>query len=523
MRKFRGFKLHIILILLTMVSIVVTSMLSAQSAYRAQEQSLRNSYLESNEQYAQKLSYTTQTTLQNMQNDLVNSAKQLQFLQEEQLPKELDQIWEFRKNYFNSMLYVDKQLKVLAISSPFSTVKVGDTMQTAGFLTASKQRKPFISDPYIGATGKMLILVTVPIFTDAGEYNGMLAGTIYLHEPNVLNETLTQNFYSNGSFVFVVDETGQIIYHPQREQIGEVLHKKIGDILGSAMSGKTDLTNISNQEIFAGFAQEKFTNWTIVVATPSDIVEGPSYELVKNMMVMSLPFYVVIIVVVLFLAIRISRPLHQLARYSENILDVKGGVNVQLPALKSVVYEVKQLHHSIQETVFELQRHIHQLDIDLQTDALTNILNRRTFNLAISDHIESYTPFSLIFVDIDFFKKVNDTYGHLVGDDVLKFLAKMMRELSREGDLCFRYGGEEFAIIIPNNDRDTAYTVAERLRKALETTPSPTGEAVKISLGIAVYPEDGMKVKEIIAAADAALYRSKSTGRNKTTIYKKNM
>lgn len=512
-----------ILTLLTTIAVVLTFMLCVQSAYRAQKQSLENSYLENNTQYAQKLSYTTENVLKNMQNDLSNSVKQLQVLSGDQLQKELDHIWEFRKYYFNSMLYVDKQLNVLAISSPFPTVKVGDTMQTAGFLAANKQRQPFISEPYIGATGKMLILVTVPVFKDTGEYNGMLAGTIYLHEPNVLNETLTQNFYSNGSLVFVTDDTGQIIYHPKHKQIGGIVDEKSHTVLTASNLGKAVLINEKNQEIFSGFAQEKLTNWVIVVATPSDIVKQPSYELIKNMVMMSLPFFIIILVIVLFLAIRISRPLYQLARYSENIVNVKGDVNTHLPPVKSVVYEVKQLHHSIQETVFELQRHIHQLDIDLQTDALTNILNRRTFNLAISDHIKSYTPFSLIFVDIDFFKKVNDTYGHLVGDDVLKFLAKMMRELSREGDLCFRYGGEEFAIIIPNNDRDTAYTVAERLRKALETTPSPTGEAVKISLGIAVYPDDGMKVKEIIAAADAALYRSKSTGRNKTTIYRKNM
>ena len=122
-------------------------------------------------------------------------------------------------------------------------------------------------------------------------------------------------------------------------------------------------------------------------------------------------------------------------------------------------------------------------------------------------------------LDIDFFKKVNDTFGHLKGDDVLIYLARTMKELSREGDLCFRYGGEEFAIIVPYGDAETATVIAERLRMKLESTPCPTGDAITVSLGISVYPEHGQDSKEIISAADKALYRSKSKGRNKTTVY----
>ena len=109
----------------------------------------------------------------------------------------------------------------------------------------------------------------------------------------------------------------------------------------------------------------------------------------------------------------------------------------------------------------------------------------------------------------------------MVGDDVLRFLAHTMQELTRKGDLCFRYGGEEFAIIVPYGDRDTAIEIAERLRMKLESTVLSYRRNITISLGIAFYPEHGQNSEEIISAADEALYISKSEGRNKTTLFSK--
>ncbi len=215
----------------------------------------------------------------------------------------------------------------------------------------------------------------------------------------------------------------------------------------------------------------------------------------------------------------ISKPLYLLAQYTEIFFTPRGNFNTEFPKIKSTIYEVNQLYQSIDYAFQEIKNHINQLDVEIQTDALTRVANRRTFNLVIKEQIQNGTPFSLIMLDIDFFKKVNDTFGHLKGDDVLIYLARTMQELSREGDLCFRYGGEEFAIIVPYGDAETATVIAERLRMKLESTPCPTGDVITVSLGISVYPEHGQDSKEIISAADQALYRSKSKGRNKTTVY----
>lgn len=223
------------------------------------------------------------------------------------------------------------------------------------------------------------------------------------------------------------------------------------------------------------------------------------------------------------LAIRISRsisqPLYILAKYTEKIITPKGKINPDFPTVNSNIYEVKQLYESIRLAFLDIKHHINQLDSEIETDALTGVANRRTFDLVIREQIENRSPFSLIFIDIDFFKKVNDTSGHLVGDAVLRFLAQMMHDLLRDGDLCFRYGGEEFAIIVPHGDRETSTVIAERFRKKLEVTISPSGKTITISLGIAIYPEHGQTANDLIAAADEALYQSKTSGRNKTTFY----
>ena len=133
---------------------------------------------------------------------------------------------------------------------------------------------------------------------------------------------------------------------------------------------------------------------------------------------------------------------------------------------------------------------------------------------------------SLIIMDIDNFKSINDTYGHLTGDLILKRLAITLQETVRKIDIPARYGGEEFVVILPETSKKDACVIAERIRKAVsqievkinETdTISPT-----VSIGIAQYTTDGQEPKDLINAADTALYYSKHNGKNVVSVYDKN-
>jgi len=160
------------------------------------------------------------------------------------------------------------------------------------------------------------------------------------------------------------------------------------------------------------------------------------------------------------------------------------------------------------------------------TDGLTGLYNHRRFQENLTEEFKRLnrhsSPVSLMLTDIDYFKKVNDNYGHPVGDIVLKGVSKIIRDEIRDMDMPARYGGEEFAVILPGTDADGARNIAERLRKAvMDTTFSADGKSLKItiSIGIATAPVDAKGKEELIEKTDKALYHAKHNGRNQSVIW----
>ncbi len=165
--------------------------------------------------------------------------------------------------------------------------------------------------------------------------------------------------------------------------------------------------------------------------------------------------------------------------------------------------------------------------IELATmDGLTGVFNRREFNRRLTIEIERSRregyPVSLLMVDADHFKRINDTYGHQSGDDVLRFMSALIKQEIRPGDLPARYGGEEFAVILPYADSNDAFVVAERLRNlmAAQDIEIQDGQSVNVtaSLGCATFPADAQTEGALMAMADAALYRAKEGGRNRVCL-----
>ncbi len=151
------------------------------------------------------------------------------------------------------------------------------------------------------------------------------------------------------------------------------------------------------------------------------------------------------------------------------------------------------------------------------TDGLTGLLNHRAFQERLAEEVSWFdrygTPLSLIMLDVDCFKQYNDAYGHPAGDEVLRGVACLMQQVSRQTDIAVRYGGEEFALILPHTNRREAILVAERIRRAIEEAPWPL-RGITISIGIATLNTMLENRSDLIARADAALYRSKAAGRN---------
>jgi diguanylate cyclase len=167
---------------------------------------------------------------------------------------------------------------------------------------------------------------------------------------------------------------------------------------------------------------------------------------------------------------------------------------------------------------------LEQVKRESLTDALTGISNRKAFDSALVQSIETAreetAPFSLLMLDIDHFKQFNDTYGHLIGDKVLRFIASILTRCIKGSDLAARYGGEEFAVILPNTPLQGAASVSEQIRKSISAGELKDKESGKrygritASIGIAEFhPEEA--VNGLIERADQALYSAKKKGRNR--------
>lgn len=163
------------------------------------------------------------------------------------------------------------------------------------------------------------------------------------------------------------------------------------------------------------------------------------------------------------------------------------------------------------------------------TDELTKLHNHRYLVKSLNDELKRATRYrqnlSVVMVDVDYFKHYNDTHGHLMGNEVLKELSRILKVNTRDIDIVARYGGEEFSIVLPQTDKEKALATAERIRAAVEGFDFPNGETqpggrVTISMGVSMFHDDGKTSAELVGKADEALYQAKREGRNRVCVYK---
>ncbi|HEY9576833.1 MAG TPA: GGDEF domain-containing protein, partial [Pseudobacillus sp.] len=249
---------------------------------------------------------------------------------------------------------------------------------------------------------------------------------------------------------------------------------------------------------------------------PSSIALAPSDAMMERMLWTSLPPILISLVIIWMILTKITRPLQQLAHLAENSSEKNQQQDIE--NIRAWYYEAIQLKKALMTSFHILHKKVSDFQQQSSTDPLTGLHNRRAMTNCLSQLATNQSPFSIILLDIDHFKKVNDSYGHAVGDEVLVFLSHLMRETTREEDICCRYGGEEFLIILPKADLQLAEHLAEKLRSRLEKSISPTGKSITISAGVSSFPDDATAPNELINLADQCLYKAKQTGRNRVIV-----
>lgn len=209
-------------------------------------------------------------------------------------------------------------------------------------------------------------------------------------------------------------------------------------------------------------------------------------------------------------------------------LDVKQTFDSEiLPAIQSLIENTKHLKikaNDASDEVEQLKMELEKVNALAKTDELTNIPNRRGFNERAEKMLErckdpedDYT-FSMVILDIDFFKAINDEFGHLIGDSVLRYLSRLLLQETKGKDFVARIGGEEFVLLLPRTELDQAIQVAENLRQKilktkLKVTTSKKELLLTVSAGVSTYHLDD-DIESIMDRADKALYQAKNTGRN---------
>jgi len=254
----------------------------------------------------------------------------------------------------------------------------------------------------------------------------------------------------------------------------------------------------------------------------------------KNMFAQIYLSAFVTVALVLFLIIAIANNiLDSLRIFQKGLLDFFDYLNKKREDISTIKIDKKdefaQMAELINKQIVQAADFMKEEETKLkgfaEFDELTGIYNRRKFNDLLTYHINKFkrykTEFSLVFIDLDNFKKINDTYGHAVGDIILQKFVQITKENIRDVDIFARWGGEEFTLLLPNTDIENAYIVSEKIRKAIENYHDPIIGSFTVSLGVtSITAKDTLE--SLIEKSDKALYKAKREGKNKTVIYKEN-
>jgi diguanylate cyclase (GGDEF)-like protein len=516
----RKYRLTTLMTGLVTASVLLTTVILLVASYQSEKESLTTTYLSLNYSKADKISRSVDSLFYSMRNSLEKTADYLsahENLTDHEIQEQLELIRESGR-YFNSLAWIDETGLVRNIA-PQSVGLKGQYI-TGITRDVVDSREAALTTPYIAPSGRLIVLLSQPIFDNEGRYRGMLGGTIYLHERNVLNELLGNDIIDeNGSYYFVVGPDGKLLFHPEIERIGQdVKANKVVRKLTQGKSGMEKVVNTKDVPMLAAYSFIPDSQWGVVQQTPISYINDLLLNNIKTLYLYILPPFLILLLVSITLAQKLAKPFIHLANTVNRLGD---GQKVNLP--ESATHwnrEADLLTKSVRIAVAAVQESQYQLEQEAISDPLTGINNRRKFQEVLESWTIAGQDFSLIVFDIDHFKSVNDTFGHQAGDEVLKFLTSTVQAKLKKKERFFRYGGEEFVLLVPNSSASNTFQFAEEIRAAIEESPNPIGRPVTISAGIAEFPGDALTPQQLFDYADKALYKAKIEGRNKTVIWK---
>ncbi|MGO2511617.1 sensor domain-containing diguanylate cyclase [Marinomonas polaris] len=516
--KSKFLKLNRLILFLALTATILTFINSFYSNYEVQKEQLILQTIEVNRAYASKLSDTTEVFLRTSQQQLTYTANSLfnKMNDGSHLKEEANRL-KFQTDSFNSVVISDASGLTQA-ASPETLDLVGRKLSSVGSVEALEEKRVLISSPYVSTLKNLIVFLSAPVFDYQGNYLGFLGGSIYLKSPNILSEILGEHYYKNGSYIYVIDQDKQILYHPEKGRIGSFIEGNDGiDEIIATKEGGLLLNNSRGIQMLAGYSTIPSTGWIVITQSPVESTLVPLTGIMEKVVLRTLPLALAVFLFIWLFARAISKPLQQLADKARSLDSPT--VNEDIENIHSWYVESLGLKRAMLSGVKLMQNQIGDLKRDAETDPLTGASNRRAFQFKLKQLVLLEIPFSVLALDIDYFKRVNDAYGHSVGDDVLKQQTKILNRFSRDGDMVARTGGEEFVLLLKETSKEDAFLVAERLRIAISEETFDVVGNITVSIGIAAWAiSDEISVEKTLSLADQALYEAKGQGRNRCII-----
>ena len=401
--------------------------------------------------------------------------------------------------------------------------------------------------------------VAMPVRNQEGELAGVLGAHMsWMWADDVRQTVLTHMDANLMADLWIVGKDGSVLIGPSG---GRIEMARLEDATNAGGSVFVDATE--KQTVLTALAPTKGQGdypglgWTVAARKPVAIIYGPANQLVLQILMLGGAVATMASYLAWLLASAVTRPLQNLAerldlvgrkesvtsvdreRGSLDLLQLSSAVRSLLRRLgvaeasqqiadatiDLLQREVDDHKKTAEEKMLRFGEDLHNLQILADTDVLTGLLNRRAFLPYAEDAWNCFKrydrKFSILMFDIDHFKRVNDTFGHTAGDDVIREMGELIRAGIRATDKVARFGGEEFVVLLSETDEAAAMIFANRLREQIAATTVTTGGhniSFTTSIGLALATRHDRDLEDVIQAADKALYAAKATGRNRVSV-----
>ncbi|MFJ7738359.1 diguanylate cyclase [Lysinibacillus sp. NPDC097287] len=443
---------------------------------------------------------------------------------------------------FTDLIVINKEgIVQFDTSTENSKDSVGmDVIDREYFRVAKVGKQQYITDVQISkVTNKPIMSIASPILDEEQNFNGVVLGTINL---DVIDQLLHESRVGQLGHAYLVNQDGILLTNFNfNQQIDK--NNEIVDIFSENYIIDENILALARKQSGQSLDMYKDVRDEWVLGE-SQAVNGGKWYIISEVGVLEayapfikrfalLAFCILLgsiatIRLTLYLARKIEEPIQYLLEGVRFVEQGKYDHQIDEKHTTPFVKEFRELCAAFNRMSDKVKGNTILLEGLSTTCQLTNIYNRRYLmeqgERVFRECVASGSHVSCVAIDIDFFKKVNDTYGHTIGDEVLKHVAKVISYSVRENDIVTRYGGEEFVILSPNTSLEMSAILAEKIRYEIEKTPCVI-ETTKIyltaSIGISEYfaYEDVSTIASLIDRADKALYVAKGSGRNQVQLY----